>query len=511
MKSLHALNKRVLLVILDGFGINPKDNKNAILHAKKPNIDFLFQHYPMTTIEAGGLVVGLPKGVAGNSEVGHMNLGAGKSVRQDLVRINEAIENKTLAQMNELKKLITYAKAHSNRIHLMGLLSDGGVHSHLAHLKELVKILSAENIELILHAFMDGRDTARDVGHKYVEEIAQIPALKFGSMQGRSIGMDRDRRWNKIKACYECFIGVGKTTELSALDYIKAEYAASRFDEFIDPVLFDKNLAMKADDAVMFFNFRPDRAIQITLTLADPNFSEFPVPVRPGYFLCMTPYVTDFVALPVLFDKEKLKGTLAEYLSEKKLKQFKIAETEKYAHVTYFFNGGEKTPFPGEEQVLIPSNREIATYDQKPEMSAYLVLERLEKALSDHTISFYAVNFANSDMVGHTGNFAAAVKAIEVLDDCVGQLMKSCQAEGVTMLVTADHGNSDQMAYDNGDVHTSHTEAPVPFCVFDPRLKDVKLNMTTTENVGLKDVAPTVLNIMGIEEAPNFEGASIFL
>jgi 2,3-bisphosphoglycerate-independent phosphoglycerate mutase len=225
----------------------------------------------------------------------------------------------------------------------------------------------------------------------------------------------------------------------------------------------------------------------------------------------MTPYVTDFVALPVLFDKEKLKGTLAEYLSEKKLKQFKIAETEKYAHVTYFFNGGEKTPFPGEEQVLIPSNREIATYDQKPEMSAYLVLERLEKALSDHTISFYAVNFANSDMVGHTGNFAAAVKAIEVLDDCVGQLMKSCQAEGVTMLVTADHGNSDQMAYDNGDVHTSHTEAPVPFCVFDPRLKDVKLNMTTTENVGLKDVAPTVLNIMGIEEAPNFEGASIFL
>lgn len=509
MKSLHALNKRVLLCILDGFGINPKDNKNAILHAKKPNIDFLFANYPMTTIEAGGLIVGLPKGVAGNSEVGHMNLGAGKSVRQDLVRINEAIENKTLREMDELKKVIAFAKSHSNRIHLMGLLSDGGVHSHINHLKELVKLLSAEGIELCLHAFMDGRDTARDVGYKYVEDIMKIPEIKFASMQGRSIGMDRDRRWNKIKACYDCFIGAGKTTTLSPLDYIKAEYKEERFDEFIDPVLFDKNLAMKHDDAVLFFNFRPDRAIQITLALADPKFHEFQVPVRPGYFLCMTPYVTDYVDLPILFDKEKLRGTLSEYLSMKGLKQFKIAETEKYAHVTYFFNGGEKVPFPGEEQVLIPSNREIATYDQKPEMSAYLVLDRLEKALADHSISFYAVNFANSDMVGHTGNFEAAVKAIEALDVCVGRLMKKCEEENVTMLVTADHGNSDQMVYENGDIHTSHTEAPVPFCVFDPKLKNEKLELCPGE-LGLKDVAPTVLNIMGITQAPNFEGASIF-
>ncbi|MDD4973233.1 MAG: 2,3-bisphosphoglycerate-independent phosphoglycerate mutase [Bacteriovorax sp.] len=509
MKSLYAINKRVLLVILDGFGINPKDNKNAILHAKKPNIDFLFEHYPMTTIEAGGLLVGLPKGVAGNSEVGHMNLGAGKSVRQDLVRINEAIENNSLKDMPELNKLIAYAKSHSNRIHLMGLLSDGGVHSHINHLKELIKILSREGIELCLHAFMDGRDTPRDVGVKFVEEMVQIKEIKFASIQGRSIGMDRDRRWNKIKECYETIIGRGKTTTLSAPEYIQSEYKEDRYDEFITPALLDKNLAIKSDDAVFFFNYRPDRAIEITLALTDPKFDEFETPIRPGYFLCMTPYVQENVDLPILFDKEKLRGTLSEYISKSGLKQFKIAETEKYAHVTYFFNGGEKTPFPGEEQVLIPSNREIATYDEKPEMSAPQVLARLEKALADHTINFYAVNFANSDMVGHTGNFEAAVKAIEVLDECVGQLMKKCEAEKVTMLVTADHGNSDQMVYDNGDIHTSHTEAPVPFAVFDPDLKDEKLELNEGP-FALKDVAPTVLNIMGLPKADNFEGMSIF-
>ena len=509
MKSLHALNKRVLLVILDGFGINPKDNKNAIMHAHKPNIDFLFNNYPMTTIEAGGLLVGLPKGVAGNSEVGHMNLGAGKSVRQDLVRINEAIENKTLESMEEFQKIISYAKAHSNRIHLMGLLSDGGVHSHIDHLKVLVELLSKEGIQLFLHAFMDGRDTARDVGVKYVEAVSTFKGLTFASMQGRSIGMDRDRRWNKIKDCYECLIGKGHTSTKAPLDYLKNEYAEGRFDEFVTPVLFDKSAAIKKDDAVFFFNFRPDRAIQITLTLADPKFSEFEVPVRPGYFLCMTPYVQDYVELPILFDKEKIPGTLCQYLSEAGVKQFKIAETEKYAHVTYFFNGGDKHPFKNEEQVLIPSNREVATYDQKPEMSAFLVLERLELALEDHSIGFYVVNFANSDMVGHTGNYEAAVKAIEALDQCVASLMKKCEKEKVTMLVTADHGNSDQMVYENGDIHTSHTEAPVPFVVFDPSFKNEKLELSSGEHA-LKDVAPTVLNIMGLKQAPNFEGASIF-
>lgn len=509
MQTIKDLNKRVLLVILDGFGINKKDLKNAITHAHKPNIDFLMEHFPMTTIQPGGELVGLPKGVAGNSEVGHMNLGAGRSVRQDLVRINEAIEQNTLKDMPELKKLIEYAKAHSNRIHLMGLLSDGGVHSHIEHLKALCTILASHNIELILHAFMDGRDTARDVGEKYLKTVATIPNLKFASMQGRSIGMDRDRRWDKLEQCYKTFIGEGDFTALSPTEYLKAEYQAGRYDEFIHPVMFDKNLAMKSNDAVLFFNFRPDRAIQISLTLADPKFNEFPVPVRPGYFVCMTPSVQDWVTLPILFDKEKLEGTLCQYLSEQNVKQLKIAETEKYAHVTFFFNGGDKVPFKGEEQILVPSPKEVATYDQKPEMSAFVVCDKLEEKLADHSIGFYCVNFANSDMVGHTGNYEAAIKAIEALDIVMQRLYKKCREENVTMLVTADHGNSDQMAYENGDVHTSHTEAPVPFIVVDQKLLDVKLTPSAGEKA-LRDVGPTILHIMGIEQAPLFEGTPIF-
>ena len=496
--NLHNLNKRVLLVILDGFGINPKDNKNAILHAKKPHIDYLFANYPFTKIEAGGELVGLPKGVAGKSEVGHMNLGAGKSIRQDLVRINEAVKNKTLESMPELQNIIAYAKAHSHRIHLMGLLSDGGVHSHINHLKEIITILAKHDIKLYLHAFMDGRDTAKDLGHTFVKQMAEIKDITFASMQGRSIGMDRDRRWNKIKACYDCFTGQGEITSLTPLEYIQNEYKAGRFDEFISPVLFNDDYKMRAQDAVFFLNYRPDRAIQITLALADPKFKEFKIDVHPGYYLCMTPYVQDEVDLPVLFDKEKIHGTFSEIISKHGLQQLKIAETEKYAHVTFFFNGGEKTPFPGETQVLIPSPKEVATYDQKPEMSAYLVLERLEKELMNKAISFYLVNFANSDMVGHTGNYFAAIKAIETLDVCMDRLMKKCTEENITMVVTADHGNSDQMCYENGDIHTSHTDALVPFVIFDPRLKNVNLELAQSVKA-LKDVTPTILDMMGIK------------
>ena len=337
MKSIQGLNKRVLLTILDGFGINPKDLKNAIKHAKKPFIDSLFKDYPNTLIEPGGILVGLPKGVAGNSEVGHMNLGAGRSVRQDLVRINEAIEMDTLKDMVELKNIMAFAKTHSNKIHLMGLLSNGGVHSHIHHLKELVKIFSAHGIECGLHAFTDGRDTARDVGVQFVEEALHIPGLTFASMQGRSIGMDRDRRWKKIEDCVHCFMGEGPKTKLSPLEYLKEEYKNNRYDEFVNPVLFDENWSMNENDAVLFFNFRPDRAIQITLALTDPKFQEFKVSKRPGYFLCMTPYVQDFIDLPILFDKEKLAGTLGQYLSEQNKKQFKIAETEKICPCHLFF------------------------------------------------------------------------------------------------------------------------------------------------------------------------------
>lgn len=509
MSSIKSISNRAMLVILDGYGINDNDTKNAIKDANTPRLDELFQNYPFTTIEAGGQKVGLPKGVVGNSEVGHMNLGAGKPVRQDLVRINEAIDNGTFAELPKMKELIEAANNNSKRIHIMGLLSDGGVHSHINHIKEVFKALNKDGIELFFHSFMDGRDTAADVGGKYIDELEKAGGFTFASMQGRSIGMDRDRRWDKIERCYKTFIGEGELTDLTPSEYLKSEYEAGRTDEFLNPVLFNKNAAMKEGDCVFMINFRPDRAIQITLALTDPAFKEFERKFMPSYFLCMTPYVPDEVELPILFDKERVPGGLSEYLSEKGLAQFKIAETEKYAHVTFFFNGGEKKPFNKEEQVLIPSPKEVNTYDEKPEMSAFEVKDRLIQALEDKSYTFYLVNFANSDMVGHTGKYEAAVKAIETLDKCVGELIDKCKEEDVTLILTADHGNSDVMVYPDGKPHTSHTGAPVPFCVCHPSLKGQKGEING-KDFALMDVSPTILYVLGIDQAPTFEGQPIF-
>ncbi|MFN8370285.1 MAG: 2,3-bisphosphoglycerate-independent phosphoglycerate mutase [Bacteriovoracaceae bacterium] len=515
VSSIKGLSKQVLLVILDGFGINPNKLANAIAAAKKPNIDKLFKEYPFTTIQASGELVGLPKGVAGNSEVGHLNLGAGRPVRQDLVRINEVIAKNDLSNMPKMIELIENAKKHSKRIHLMGLLSDGSVHSHIEHLKKIIEVLGAhKDLKVFLHAYMDGRDTAKTNGIKYLEDILKMPNFTLASMQGRAIGMDRDRRYEKILHAYKTFIGEGKIENVDPIKYIQSQYDKGIYDEFIDPILFKKEYAMEKDDCIFFFNFRPDRAKEITLAFTDPNFQEFnkynyKTPFRAQYYLCMTPYVEDEVKLPILFDKEKLKNTFSDYLSSLKLKQFKIAETEKYAHVTYFFNGGEEKPFAGEDRVLISSPRDVATYDQKPEMSAYLVLADLLKKLDDKQYTFFAVNFANSDMVGHTGNYEAAVKAIEALDNCVGQLMKKCEENGIAVIVTSDHGNSDQMKYEDGTPHTSHTDAVVPFCVFHSKLKNVSLKAANS-NQALKDVAPTVLQLLGMNNPEAFTGRSVF-
>ena len=513
MQTIQGLSPRVLLVIMDGYGMNPSEHMNAIKAAKKPHIDDMFSHYPITTIQPGGEAVGLPKGVAGNSEVGHLNLGAGKPVRQDLVRINEAITKDTLRDMPKMRELIEKAKAGTKRLHLMGLLSDGGVHAHIDHLKAILKILREHpELRVYLHAFMDGRDTAKDKGVQYIKDILQVPGFVFASMQGRSIGMDRDRRWEKIKHAYVTMIGQGERTQLKPQDYILEEYKKGLFDEFITPVLFSEDGAIKNGDAVFFFNYRPDRARQISLAMNDPKFKEFDVPVHPGYFLCMSPYVPEELPeLPILFDKEKIKGTLSEYISSLGKKQFKIAETEKYAHVTYFFNGGEETPFPGEERCLVSSPRDVATYDMKPEMSAHEVTDNLLKALDDKSFSFYLVNFANADMVGHTGNFPATVKAIETLDGCVEKLRVKCAEQNITMLLTADHGNADQMAYAEGGEHTSHSDSEVPFCVVHPRLRDQNLMVNQENKIkALKDVAPTVLKILNIPMPKDFTGISIF-
>lgn len=511
MTTIRGVSDRALLVILDGYGVNENDNKNAIKSANTPNIDELFSNYPFTTIEAGGVKVGLPKGVVGNSEVGHMNLGAGKPVRQDLVRINESIEEGTFSNLENLKLLREASQKGTKRVHIMGLLSDGGVHSHINHIKEVIKAINlVPNLEVFFHAFMDGRDTAQDVGEKYINELLNEKDFTFASMQGRSIGMDRDRRWEKIELSLKAMAGLSKTTDLSPVDYLKEEYKKERFDEFIEPVLLDKNGAMREGDSIFFINFRPDRAIQLTTALNDPSFKEFKLPFKPGFFLCMTPYIPDEVTLPILFDKERVPGGLSEFLSEQGHSQYKIAETEKYAHVTFFFNGGEKRPFPNEEHVLVPSPKDVSTYDEKPEMSAFEVKDRLVSALGNKDYKFFLVNFANSDMVGHTGKFEAAVKAIETLDQCVGDLIQKCKEENIALLLTADHGNSDVMVYPDGKPHTSHTGAPVPFAVFHPSLKGEKGLLNGEEEFALMDVSPTILHVLDIPCPSNFEGKTIF-
>lgn len=506
---LKGLSPKTLLVVLDGYGLSDNTTKNAVKDAHTPNLDALFSHYPTTTLQAGGEPVGLPAGVAGNSEVGHMNLGAGREIRQDLVRINEAVDNKTLKGMDKLQELISRARNGTKRIHLMGLLSDGGVHSHIEHIKEIAKILSEhKDLEIYFHPLMDGRDTAPDIGDRYLKDIQENTDLIMASIQGRSWGMDRDRRWEKIEKSYKAITGQGNKSKLCARDYLKSEYEKKIYDEFITPTLLKDGGEIQNGDCLFFLNFRPDRAVQISLAFNDPNFNEFRREVKPAYFLCMTPYIPDEIDLPILFNKEKVQGGLAQYLSELGKTQYKIAETEKYAHVTFFFNGGEKTPFKGEEQTLIPSPKEVATYDEKPEMSAPKVTEKLLNALSEN-YDFYLVNYANCDMVGHTGNYDAAIKAVETVDACVGQLMQACEHQDMAMILTADHGNSDEMVYPDGGPHTSHTKSPVPFCIFHSKLKNKKLE--TEDERALKDVSPCVLTLMGIDYPKTFQGRCPFI
>lgn len=511
MSKLTSLSDKVLLVILDGYGLSTNTEKNSILEAKTPNLDNLFENYPFTQIKTSGPHVGLPEGVYGNSEVGHLNIGAGKRVLQDLVKINEAIDSNILKDMEQMKALIDSAKSKSKRIHLMGLLSDGGVHSHINHIKEIIKIISEADskIEIFFHAYMDGRDTPTNSGKAYIEDLLTVPGFSFASMQGRSIGMDRDKRYEKVERAYNTLTGKGEIERIDPVIYIQREYDKKIFDEFITPVLFDENYSVKGDDALFFVNFRPDRAIEITQAFTLPDFKEFETPVKPSFYLCMTPYVTDEIDLPILFDKDILTDGLSEYFSKKDIPQFKIAETEKFAHITYFFNGGKKEPFNKEERILIPSPKEVATYDEKPEMSAYPVTEGMCDAIKSDKYTFHLVNFANPDMVGHTGNFEAAVKAVEVVDECVGKLMSLCLEKGVAMVLTADHGNSDQMAYVDGSPHTAHTTSDAPLAILHPMLEGVKLDVLV-EGAALKDIAPTLLEILGEEMPSHFEGRPVF-
>ncbi len=512
MKSIKAITDKSLLVIMDGFGINPNSPKNAVIGAETPTLDQLFKNYPYTEIESSGLFVGLPKGLMGNSEVGHMNIGAGKPVRQDLVRIDEAISTNTLEGMDKLKELILKSKNSTKRIHLMGLLSDGGVHSHINHIKSLIEILTKhEDLNIYFHAFMDGRDTSQDCGHTYVKELQKIQNYTFASMSGRAKAMDRDKRFEKIETVYNMLIGNGNIKQINPYEYIQSQYQQKIYDEFVEPVLFNEDGKIQNGDSIFFINFRPDRAIELTQTFNLKDFKHFKRPVLPGHYLCMTPYIQDELDLPILFDKEALSGTLTEYLSNLGKKQFKIAETEKYAHVTYFFNGGKKEPFPLEERVLIESPRDVPTYDKKPEMSAIEVCDRLIEEIKKDETSFYTVNFANPDMVGHTGKYDAAIKAIETVDRCVEKIIRICEEKKIAVLITADHGNSDQMTYEDGSPHTAHTAAKVPFCIVHPELKNCSVETNEdAKHQALNHISPTILYLMDIKPNPSFSGKNIF-
>ena len=503
------MKKPLVLMILDGFGINNSTVGNAIYSAKTPNIDALMEKYPHTEIQASGMDVGLPRGQMGNSEVGHTNIGAGRIVYQELTRITKTVEEGGLSAIPELQKAVANCKEHDSSLHLMGLLSDGGVHSHIQHLFGLLAMAKEQGLEKVyVHCFMDGRDVPPSSGKDYVEQLqAELNRLgvgKIATICGRYYAMDRDNRWERVSKAYDAMVnGIG-VEESDPVKAMADSYANGVTDEFVVPVVVDKNGSISANDSVIFFNFRPDRAREITRTLVDEAFNDFER--AKGFFplcyTCMTQYDATMPNVQVAFHPQSLEDTFGEYISNKGLKQLRIAETEKYAHVTFFFNGGVETVYPGEDRCLINSPK-VATYDLQPEMSAYEVTDALEERLGNYDVII--INYANCDMVGHTGVFEAAVKAVEAVDTCVGRIVNKTLELGGAVLLTADHGNADQMLAEDNTPFTAHTTNPVPLLAVG--LGDIKLR----EGGRLADLAPTMLSVIGLEKPEAMSGESLIL
>ncbi|RME71262.1 MAG: 2,3-bisphosphoglycerate-independent phosphoglycerate mutase [Chloroflexi bacterium] len=497
----------VTLIIMDGWGLNPRKDYNAIALADTPFFDYIWNNWPSAVLEASGTAVGLPVGQMGNSEVGHMNLGAGRIVPQDLTYINQLIETGEFDENPALNEAIDHALQNNTSLHLIGLLSDGGVHSHQEHLYALLRLAKRKGLERVyIHALLDGRDTPPRSGAGYLEQLeAQIKRIGCGqiaTIAGRYYSMDRDKRWERTKLGYDAIVyGQGKTAT-SAAEAIQASYAEDVSDEFVIPVvLVDQNgqpvATINDGDAVIFFNFRADRARQLTQALIEPDFSGFERPggMRRNLKMVTFMHYYDNQTPPFAFSVPEPTNGLAETLSKYGKKQFHCAETEKYAHVTYFFNGGREEPFAGEDRVLVPSPK-VATYDLQPEMSARGITEAVVKAIKSGQYDFVLVNFANPDMVGHTGFLDKAMIAVETVDDCVRQVVEATVSMGGAALVTADHGNSDQMLdYDTGKPHTAHTTNLVPFVYVAQQKPDWRL-----ANGVLGNVAPTVLELMGLEQ-----------
>lgn len=491
----------ILLIILDGWGISDRKEGNAILHARTPYYDHLLSQYPNTTLGASGEDVGLPNGQMGNSEVGHLNLGAGRIVYQDFTRINKAIRNGSFFTNEIFGKAIENVKNQNSRLHLMGLVSDGGVHSHLNHLFNLLKLARKHDTETVVHAFLDGRDVLPKSASTYLQQLNDDMHREgtgsIGTVMGRYYAMDRDNRWKRTQRAYEALTGAARLKAESAEAALEASYSRRETDEFVQPTIVGKTI--KDRDSVIFFNFRPDRARQLTRAFVDDPFDHFERKKLDVHFVCMTEYEEDIKA-PIAFPPLSLRNTLGEVLSKHNLRQLRIAETEKYYHVTYFFNGGEEDPFKGEDRILIPSPR-VATYDLKPEMSAYEITERVIKEIHSGKYDVIIMNFANPDMVGHTGAFEAGVKAIEVVDECLGRIVEACHINTDTVLITGDHGNAEQMTeLDTDAVYTAHTSNPVPFII----TRKCQLNSGT-----LADVAPTILDLLGVEKPKEMDGESL--
>mgnify|MGYP002528129797 FL=1 len=502
--------KTTMLMILDGFGINEKDEGNAVKMANIPNIKRIMKQYPNTILHTSGLDVGLPEGQMGNSEVGHTNIGAGRIVYQELTRITKSIESGDFFSIPELVSAIENCKKNHSKLHIMGLLSDGGVHSHQRHLFALLELAKRKDFEdVYVHCFLDGRDTPPASAEGYLVELenkmAEKGVGKIATIMGRFYAMDRDKRWNRIEKAYDAMVKGEGEKAISVASAIENSYQKEVFDEFVVPTVIcnnDKPVAkIEENDSVIFFNFRPDRAREITRAIVDENFDGFEREYFKTYFVTFTNYDETITNVSVAFKKDEIKNTFGEIISERGLTQLRIAETEKYAHVTFFFNGGQEKQYPGEDRILIPSPK-VETYDMKPEMSALEVTEKVLEAIHSRKYDSIILNFANPDMVGHTGNVEAVIKALEALDVCVDKIVKAIEEEHGVLLITADHGNCEQMIdYKTGEPHTAHTTNPVPLVLVG---KDAKL-----KEGRLADLAPTMLDLMGIEKPEEMTGESL--
>ncbi|REJ85291.1 MAG: 2,3-bisphosphoglycerate-independent phosphoglycerate mutase [Bacteroidetes bacterium] len=500
-------NKKLVLIIMDGWGKGPKNDSNAIYKANTPFIDSLYQNYPNAELLTSGEDVGLPEGQMGNSEVGHLNIGAGRVVYQDLVKINLAIRDKSFHKQEAILSAINHAKETGGKLHLIGLLSDGGVHSHIDHLKALCDICKSEKFsDVFIHAFTDGRDTDPKSGLAYLTDLQKHldqSAGKLSSVVGRYYAMDRDKRWERVKLAYDMMVhGTGKhTTDI--LQAVKESYSENITDEFILPtVLTDSSgnpiATIKDGDAVICFNFRTDRCREITMALTQQDFHEQNMHKLDLHYVTMTNYDDKFRNVKIVYDKDNLNNTLGEVISAAGKKQIRIAETEKYPHVTFFFSGGREDVFSNERRILIPSPK-VPTYDLQPEMSAPEVCQAICSELEKAETDFFCLNFANADMVGHTGVFDAVIKAVETVDDCTRKVVETGLPKGYSFLITADHGNADYMINPDGSPNTAHTKFPVPLFLIDNEFKHISSGR-------LADLAPTILHILGIKQPKEMTG-----